>query len=351
MAVEYGIVSEPSSYSTATNKWEMGWQFTANENFSVSKLRVKFPAAQTVTANLWSTSRSLLGSVEISAKAGEWTEGELPSKVAVEAGQGYIVSCYNQSTRYYCPSSSLSFNAKLSYVTGRYIKTSGLFPSNSESGQVYPMVDIVIGGSNYAESGFSEYETTCIRNLPEWSCSKISWDADIPDGTALLVYAKLDDGEYAECQSGYSIPSISPGMDLSNSVLKIKVEMSTNDVSITPSLFGISLHFQTSDDEKVIVLNFGSGNTNSIQNAAAPITVAYAGGTLAGAGGPVADFSAQFTATDLLPKNNPHDMEHISLSVQASGVLTEVTYSDTAENEHIEISVTAVGVLTHIDDL
>lgn len=103
--------------------------------------------------------------------------------------------------------------------------------------------------------------------------------------------------------------------------------------------------------EDVLLLNFASGNLECIRNAASPITVAYACGTLAGTGGPVADFSVQFTATDLLPKNNPHDMEHISLSVQATGFLKKVTYSDTVENEHIKVSVTAVGVLTHIDDL
>ena len=103
--------------------------------------------------------------------------------------------------------------------------------------------------------------------------------------------------------------------------------------------------------DHVLLLNFASGNLECIRNAAAPITVSYAGGTLAGTGGPVDGFSVQFTATDLIPKNHQHDMEHITLSVQAAGVLTKVNYSDTADNEHIEISVTAVGVLTHIDDL
>ena len=103
--------------------------------------------------------------------------------------------------------------------------------------------------------------------------------------------------------------------------------------------------------DHVLLLNFASGNLVCIRNAAGPITVAYSGGTLAGAGGPVEDFSAQFTATDLLPKNHQHDMEHIALSVQATGFLKKITSSDTVENEHIEISVTAVGVLTHIDDL
>ena len=70
-----------------------------------------------------------------------------------------------------------------------------------------------------------------------------------------------------------------------------------------------------------------------------------------GVGGPVVAFSASFSPTGLIPKYNPNDMEHISISVQASGNLVKVNYHDTSCSEHIEISVSAIGVLTHIDDL
>lgn len=88
------------------------------------------------------------------------------------------------------------------------------------------------------------------------------------------------------------------------------------------------------------------------ESAVGRITIEYDGeGTLMGVGGPVVAFSASFSPTGLIPKDNPNDMEHISISVSASGRLTKVTYSDTSENEHIKISVTAVGVLTHINDI
>lgn len=103
--------------------------------------------------------------------------------------------------------------------------------------------------------------------------------------------------------------------------------------------------------EDVLLLNFPSGNLECIRNAAGPITVAYEPGTLAGLGGPVEAFVQTFTATDLLPKNHPNDIEHIALYTQATGSLRRVTQNDTQEHEHIELVVLPVGVLTHVDDI
>lgn len=351
MAGEYGIVAEPSSIDTASSKWELGWEFTALENFSVSKLRAKLPQDQTVTANLWSSSGSLLGSVVINAKAGEWVEESLPQKVELVSGFNYVVSCYNTDFRYGGSSSAFSFNPKLSYVTGKYGSTKGVFPSNNQGGYIYPLVDIVFGGPEYVPNGTAEFMATRMSEVTEAVETCIDWDEDVPEGTTLQVFSKINNGEYTKCEKGAPIPGINTGMDLSNSDLRIKVEMATSDPSITPSVSRISLYFQTEDDSKVISLRLGAGNVNSIQNAAGEVDIEYNGGVLSGSGGPVEPFVYSFIPSGLKPKNNPNNIEHIKLSVRANGELKRVIYQDTQGTEHIGIAVSAVGVLTHIDDI
>lgn len=108
------------------------------------------------------------------------------------------------------------------------------------------------------------------------------------------------------------------------------------------------------DNPNAVLLEFGAGNVNSIQNAAGPITISYAGGTLQGNGGPVEAFSETFTAIDLDYKGGQNDAEHLELSnITATGVLTRIYYGDyQAGGEHLEISaITASGTLTHINNI
>ena len=115
-------------------------------------------------------------------------------------------------------------------------------------------------------------------------------------------------------------------------------------------VIGVSQH---PTSENTILLEFGAGNINSIQNAAGPVTVAYSGGNLQGNGGPVEAFSQTFTATDLDYKGNQNDAEHLEIAdVSAVGVLMRIYYTDTQSGEHLEIvGITAEGILTHVDDV
>lgn len=91
----------------------------------------------------------------------------------------------------------------------------------------------------------------------------------------------------------------------------------------------------------------------SIRNASGAVTVAYAGGTLVGLGGAVAAFTEAFTPTGLVPKPDQNNAEHIEISVEAAGTLTQVYFTDVqGGGEHIEIAgIEATGTLTHIDDI
>lgn len=144
MAYEYGILTY-SDLSTKSNKFEMGYKFTVNENIEVCGLRVMYPSAQETTAHLWDSSGNLIASANITAIAGEWVESLLNESIVLESGKAYYVSCYNTSTRYHASKSNFTFNEKITFVAGVYNNTQNAFPRNEEAGNMYPLVDIIIG--------------------------------------------------------------------------------------------------------------------------------------------------------------------------------------------------------------
>lgn len=90
-----------------------------------------------------------------------------------------------------------------------------------------------------------------------------------------------------------------------------------------------------------------------IHNAAGPVTVSYAGGTLRGAGGAVAPFTVSFAPEDLVPKPDQNDAENIFIrGVSVAGNLIAVAYADArAGHENIFINAAARGTLIHVDDI
>lgn len=103
--------------------------------------------------------------------------------------------------------------------------------------------------------------------------------------------------------------------------------------------------------EDVLLLNFASGNMECIRNAAAAITVEYAGGTLAGAGGPVEAFAESFSPVNLLPKNNPNDIEHVEMQFIISSDLKAIQFKDTQDEEHLNMTLSISSALINIADL
>jgi hypothetical protein len=106
-----------------------------------------------------------------------------------------------------------------------------------------------------------------------------------------------------------------------------------------------------SSDDSVVYLEFADGNTKSLRNMVGNISITYSGGTLRGIGGPVADFTFEFSPTGLEPKYHPNVNDHIGAEVDVYATLTEVHYTDTSEPEHIEAVVIPTGNLIHVDDI
>lgn len=169
------------------------------------------------------------------------------------------------------------------------------------------------------------------------------WESDIPEGTSLRVFTKVNEGGYSEIlESGGSISSLPS----SSCTLYIKVELSTTNMMVTPWLN--SLRLVSNADKKIIVLNIGAPN---LRPAVGDVTISYDGlGGLQGQGGPSEAFDGAFTP-DLNWYANPNDAEHIELLMSAIGQLMAIQYTDAQTNEHIELQMSATGVLTNIHDI
>lgn len=223
-----------------------------------------------------------------------------------------------------------------------------------DSGKFFVTNEIYPVAMNHVPSGSAEFTTTCIRNAESITGSKITWDSNVPEGTTLKVYSKLSNGNYSQCNCGGPVTCITPGADVSNETLYIKVEMTTEDPALTPTLSNLFVQILSAGDDHILVLEFEKGNVNSFQNAVGDINVVYAGGTLLGLGGAVAPFDMNFTPEGLNAKNNPSDCEHIEISsIEAICDLKRIMYTSVQSgNEHIEITgVEAFGTLTSINDI
>lgn len=206
---------------------------------------------------------------------------------------------------------------------------------------------------NHVSSGSIEFSTSILQTIDVLAGSKITWTENLPEGTSISVYSRLSSGSYGLCTNGGSLSGVKPGSD-SAETLFLKVEMSTTDPLLTPTLSDLFVQLLAQGDDHVLILSFDSGNVNSIQNAVGDIEVAYDGsGTLKGQGGPVLAFEKRFAPKGLDPKNNPNDAEHISISsIVSIGTLKQVYYTNGSESEHVCVSnMSAVGALISIDDI
>lgn len=207
---------------------------------------------------------------------------------------------------------------------------------------------------NHVSSGSIEFSTQVLQTIDVLAGSKITWTENLPEGTSISVYSRLSSGSYGLCTNGGSLPGVKPGSDYSAETLFVKVEMSTTDPLLTPTLSDLFVQLLAQGDDHVLILSFDPGNVNSIQNAVGEVRVKYDGsGTLKGQGGPVLAFEKTFTPIELNPKNNPHDVEHLEILGMTVGItLSEIHYNYAYGYEHVELTDMLVsGSLIHVDDL
>lgn len=224
-------------------------------------------------------------------------------------------------------------------------------------GTAYPIcIAAVRFYMGYEASGHAIYASTDVQAVTDYASSVIAWTSSMPENTTISVSAVCaastpDDEDYQDCTNGLEIPGLTVGDDLSGQTLYIKIDLTTTDDTVTPSLSALGIVVKDATDETAIVLTMQT--LKRFRNVEGDLTVTYDAtvGNLAGEGGPVLSFSKTFSPVDLIQKPNPHDPENIDMSVSAVGTLTRIYYTNAKEEEAIEITISATGTLTHIDDI
>ena len=82
--------------------------------------------------------------------------------------------------------------------------------------------------------------------------SSITWTEDVPSGTTLKVSVSIDNSNFKMVSNGAEI--LAAGEVLSRGKLYVKVEMTTSDKTVTPSLTDLNVMVQTVEDTYSIVL-------------------------------------------------------------------------------------------------
>ena len=350
MATEQACTYDGYTAQSAGANRTAGWKFTPTEDVVVSAIRIKGSGNYTTTAQIWKDSDgSLIASTSITLISGVWVEQAI-APVTLTAGTVYIISQNVYTTYGYygvngVPASSY-FSSKISNVSDVRIDSQNTKPTQTVGW--FLAIDFIIGQNVYTPNGTAVYQTIVNGGIKS---ATIAWTENKPTGTSVAVSVSTDGVSYSAVTNGGQF--LPPG-SYDNTTAYIKVELTTTDATLTPTVSSLHLALQTAEDTYGIILEMEP--LQRFESAAGPITVAYnGGGTLIGEGGAVLAFTQSFTPTGLVPKPHQNDAEHIEISsVAATVTLTKINYTNTAAQDqgHIEIaSVTATGTLTKVNDI
>ena len=124
-------------------------------------------------------------------------------------------------------------------------------PSDTENGTGWSVAEgrplLVV---DHKTSGSAVYEIAEITGTI--NKSDITWTEDVPSGTTLKVSVSTDNSNYKMVSNGDEILPV--GEVLSGTKLYVKVEMTTSDKTVTPSLTDLNVIVQTVEDTYSIVL-------------------------------------------------------------------------------------------------
>ena len=114
---EYGILSEPSSYNTSENNFEMGWNFTTVKEFYVYGFRVKSPKVGEKVCTLWDSSQNVIATATLATIVGEWVEVLLDEPILLKAGKEYTISTWTDDSFYYKANATSYVTFNTEYLT------------------------------------------------------------------------------------------------------------------------------------------------------------------------------------------------------------------------------------------
>ena len=87
--------------------------------------------------------------------------------------------------------------------------------------------------------GYRLSKPVYLKSLGTCNGSNISWEANIPAGCDVKVYASVDGSTFQECENNAPIPSLSEGVSLVDKVLVIKEVLLTEDGVNRPELMAV----------------------------------------------------------------------------------------------------------------
>lgn len=138
----FGQALNPLSAGTQT----LGYRFTVGGSDLTARALRLYPSVTSVyDCKLWTLAGSLIEEIAIPATADAWNEMSLPAPITLSASTSYVVSVDFSGAYYRIDNAALStFDSRISYVEGRYIVGSHVFPNVGASGRVYGIIDVVV---------------------------------------------------------------------------------------------------------------------------------------------------------------------------------------------------------------
>ena len=155
-------------------------------------------------------------------------------------------SSFDGTNSLVCGSETVTFTPK-SGTAGEWAFT----PSDTANGTGWSVSEgrplLIV---EHKTSGNAVYEVAEITGTI--NKSSITWTEDVPSGTTLKVSVSIDNSNFKMVSNGDEILPV--GEVLSGTKLYVKVEMSTSDKTVTPSLKNLNAIVQTVEDTYSIVL-------------------------------------------------------------------------------------------------
>lgn len=198
---EYGILSEPASYETATINYEMGWNFTTVKEFYFYGFRVKSPKVAEKVCTLWDSSQNAIATATLATIVGEWVEVLLDEPILLEAGKEYTISTWTDSSYYYKANATsyFTFNTEcLTFKNGKAGNIKGAYPRGYTTTYIYPMIDCLISNEPPNIKRYLVRDGNTIYTVTDGALVEVVGDLNaqlfidngvdaIPDGTLLMT--------------------------------------------------------------------------------------------------------------------------------------------------------------------